>query len=57
MKRNDCYNKLLSSQRNKDEIMISVIKRLFGERIESRLKNAEQRIDIQLYKNIIFMTN
>ena len=40
------YSKLLYNQRNKDETMLSVIKRLFGEHIiSSRLvgKNAEQR--------------
>ncbi|HET7283836.1 MAG TPA: hypothetical protein VFI70_04055 [Nitrososphaeraceae archaeon] len=40
------YSKLLYGQRNKDETIISVIKRLFGEHItSSRLvgKNAEQR--------------
>jgi hypothetical protein len=40
------YSKLLYNQRNKDETIFSVIKRLFGEHItSSRLvgKNAEQR--------------
>ena len=40
------YSKLLYGQRNKDETILSVIKRLFGEHItSSRLvgKNAEQR--------------
>jgi hypothetical protein len=40
------YSKLLYGQRNKDETIISVIKRLFGEHItSSRLvgKNTEQR--------------
>ena len=31
------YSKLLYNQRNKDETILSVIKRLFGERITSRL--------------------
>ena len=31
------YNKLLYNQRNKDETIMSVIKRLFGEPIQSRL--------------------
>jgi hypothetical protein len=31
------YNKILYNQRNKDETIVSVIKRLFGEHITSRL--------------------
>jgi hypothetical protein len=31
------YSKLLYSQRNKDETIVSMIKRLFGEHITSRL--------------------
>jgi hypothetical protein len=39
------YSKLLYNQRNKNETILSVIKRLFGEHIPSRLvgKNTEQR--------------
>jgi hypothetical protein len=49
MKRGYC--KAIYNQRNKDETIISVIKRLFGEHITSRLvgKNTEQRIVIQMY--------
>ena len=31
------YSKILYNQRNKDETIVSVIKRLFGENISSRL--------------------
>jgi hypothetical protein len=34
-----CYNKLLYNQRNKDETIMSVIKRLFGEHVTSRIEN------------------
>ena len=39
------YSKLLYNHRNKNETILSVIKRLFGEHITSRLvgKNTEQR--------------
>ena len=37
------YNKLLYNQRNKDETIISVIKRLFGEHIQSRLIRMQNR--------------
>jgi hypothetical protein len=37
------YSKLLYNQRNKDETMISVIKRLFGEQITSRLVRTQNR--------------
>ncbi|MGC1928977.1 MAG: hypothetical protein WA667_08385, partial [Candidatus Nitrosopolaris sp.] len=37
------YSKLLYSQRNKDETIVSVIKRLFGERITSRLVKTQNR--------------
>lgn len=37
------YSKLLYSQRNKDETIISVIKRLFGEHITSRLVKTQNR--------------
>jgi hypothetical protein len=49
MKRGYC--KALYNQRNKDETIISVIKRLFGKHITSRLvgKNTEHRIIIQVY--------
>ena len=43
------YNKNLYNQPNKDETIVSVIKRLFGEHITSTLKNAEQRSDFQMY--------
>ena len=38
------YSKLLYNQRNKNETILSVIKRLFGEHITSRLvgKNTEE---------------
>jgi len=49
MKRGYC--KALYNQRNRDETIISVIKRLFGKHITSRLvgKNTEHRIIIQMY--------
>ena len=37
------YSKLLYNQRNKDEIIMSVIKRLFGEHIMSRLTRTQNR--------------
>jgi len=37
------YSKLLYSQRNKDETIVSVIKRLFGEYITSRLVKTQNR--------------
>ena len=37
------YSKLLYNQRNKDETIISVIKRLFGEHITSRLARTQNR--------------
>ena len=37
------YSKLLYHQRNKDETIISVIKRLFGEQITSRLVRTQNR--------------
>jgi len=37
------YSKLLYNQRNKDETIISVIKRLFGEHVTSRLVRTQNR--------------
>jgi hypothetical protein len=37
------YNKILYNQRNKDETIVSVIKRLFGEHITSRLIRIQNR--------------
>ena len=37
------YSKLLYNRRNKDETIISVIKRLFGEHITSRLVRTQNR--------------
>ncbi|HET8686424.1 MAG TPA: IS5 family transposase [Methanosarcina sp.] len=37
------YSKLLYGQRNKDETIVSVIKRLFGEHIRSRLVSTQNR--------------
>jgi hypothetical protein len=37
------YNKLLYNQRNKDETIVSVIKRLFGEHITSRMVRMQNR--------------
>ena len=37
------YSKLLYGQRNKDETILSVIKRLFGEHITSRLVRTQNR--------------
>jgi hypothetical protein len=37
------YSKLLYNQRNKDETIVSVIKRLFGEHITSRLVKTQNR--------------
>ena len=43
MKRGYYYSKLLYNQRNKDETIISVIKRLFGEHVTSRLVRTQNR--------------
>ena len=43
------YRKLPYNQRNKYETIMSVIKRLFGEHIQSRLTRIQKRIDIQMY--------
>ena len=37
------YSKLLYSQRNKDETIVSVIKRLFGQHVTSRLVRTQNR--------------
>ena len=37
------YSKILYNQRNKDETIVSVIKRLFGEHITSRLVRTQNR--------------
>ena len=37
------YSKLLYNQRNKDETIMSVIKRLFGEHVTSRLVRTQNR--------------
>ena len=37
------YNKILYNQRNKDETIMSVIKRLFGKHIQSRLTRMQNR--------------
>jgi hypothetical protein len=37
------YTKLLYNQRNKDETIVSVIKRLFGEHLMSRLTRTQNR--------------
>ena len=37
------FSKILHSQRNKDETIVSVIKRLFGEHISSRLIRIQHR--------------
>ena len=37
------YNKVLYNQRNKDKTIVSVIKRLFGEHITSRLIRMQNR--------------
>ncbi|HET7642434.1 MAG TPA: hypothetical protein VFK40_02910 [Nitrososphaeraceae archaeon] len=37
------YNKILYNQRNKNETIVSVIKRLFGEHITSRLIRMQNR--------------
>jgi Transposase DDE domain len=37
------YSKLLYNQRNKDEIIVSIIKRLFGEHITSRLVRTQNK--------------
>ncbi len=38
------YSKLLYNQRNKNETIVSVIKRLFGEHIRSRLVRTQNRV-------------
>jgi hypothetical protein len=38
-----CYSKVLYHHRNKDETIISVIKRLFGEHVTSRSINRQNR--------------
>lgn len=48
MKRGYC--KALYNQRNKDETIISVIKRLFGEHITSRLVRTQNR---ELYHSYV----
>jgi hypothetical protein len=40
------YSKILYNQRNKDETIVSVIKRLFGEHILSRLIRMQNREDV-----------
>jgi hypothetical protein len=37
------YSKVLYNQRNKDETIVSVIKRLFGEHLMSRLTRMQNR--------------
>ena len=37
------YSRILYNQRNKDETIMSVIKRLFGEHIKSRLVRTQNR--------------
>ena len=37
------YSKILYNQRNKDETIVSVIKRLFGEHISSKLIRMQNR--------------
>ena len=37
------YSKIMYNQRNKDETIVSVIKRLFGEHISSRLIRMQNR--------------
>ena len=37
------YNKILYNQRNKDETIVSVIKRIFGEHITARLIRMQNR--------------
>jgi hypothetical protein len=37
------YSKLLYNQQNKDETIVSVIKRLFGEHLKSRLTRTQNR--------------
>jgi hypothetical protein len=37
------YNKVLYNQRNKDETIVSIIKRLFGEYVISRLVRMQNR--------------
>jgi hypothetical protein len=43
------YPKLVCSQRNKDETIISVIKRLFGELLMYRLIRTRKRSVIQMH--------
>ena len=40
------YNKVLYNQRNKDETIVSVIKRLFGEHVTSRLIRMQNRREL-----------
>ena len=54
------YLKILYSQRNKDKTIISVIKRLFGEHITSRLvrtQNRELSFRCIAYNNTHRLTN
>ena len=61
------YSKILYNQHNKDETIVSVIKRLFGEHITSRLVRTQNRelsfrcmaYDMHRLTNlvIIFMTS
>jgi len=43
------YTKLLCNQRNKEETIMSVIERLFGDYITSRLIRMQKRIVIQMH--------
>ena len=43
------YSRILYNQRNKDETIVSVIKRLFREHIIQINTNEEQRIEFQMY--------
>ena len=43
------YSKILYNQRNKDETIVSVIKRLFGKHMIQINTNAAQRSDFQMY--------
>jgi hypothetical protein len=49
------YSKLLYNQRNKDETIISIIKRLFGEHITSRLVRTQNRK--LLFRCIVYNTH
>ena len=40
------YSRILYNQRNKDETIVSVIKRLFGEHIKSRLVRTQNREEL-----------